>query len=70
MDKLLEQEGRFIAQINEMGVYDVLRHVRFDKSGSPWVMGAVGDALLKRAAALRNTDQNAWVSASKTLGWD
>lgn len=51
-------------------VMQLLDGVRFSPTGNPWFQDETGEYWLKRLAELRTQDNDAYVRASKTLGWE
>lgn len=56
--------------IDRMNVQELLHGVRFAPIGDERFQGERGEYWLKRLAALRSQDNNAYVQASKTIGWE
>lgn len=57
------------AQIDAMSVYDLLHVVRFAPIGDARLQDGNGEYLMKRLAELRAQDNDAYVAASKEMGW-
>ena len=58
------------AEIDGMNVYTLLYGVRFSRIGDPKMQGEAGEYWRKRLGELRDKDPDAYVSASKTMGWE
>jgi hypothetical protein len=63
----LTQENQ--AKIDSYGVEQLLARVRFAPIGDPWMQGETGAYWLVRLREKRNEDLNAFVDASKSIGW-
>lgn len=57
------------AEIDAKSVEEILRLVRFEPVGSPWFCGDCGPYVTKRLSELRSQDNDAYVAASKAIGW-
>jgi hypothetical protein len=57
------------AAIDKKSVEALLSRVRFSPCGDAMFQGASGDYWLKRLSELRSQDNDAYVAASKSLGW-
>lgn len=57
------------ATIDAKGVEQLLAVVRFAKPGEQWMCGETGQYWLVRLRELRHKDVNAFVEASKRIGW-
>jgi hypothetical protein len=55
--------------IDNLEVYDLLHKVRFSKSGDDWMQGETGKYWMSRLAKIRDSDNDAYVRASKEMGW-
>jgi len=58
------------AQIDSKSIYALLHGVRFTPSGSEMFQDESGEYWLKRLAELRDRDNDAFVRASKDMGWE
>lgn len=58
------------SEIDAKDVEELLRRVRFDPCGSHLFTGESGEYWLKRLGELRSQDDDAYVAASKKIGWD
>ena len=56
-------------QIDALSVYDLLYAHRFASVGDPCFQGEQGEYRMRRLAELRNQDNDAYVRASKDMGW-
>jgi len=56
-------------KIDAMSVYTLLCKQRFAPAGDPFYEGESGKYAMNRLADLRSQDNNAYVAASKELGW-
>jgi hypothetical protein len=56
-------------EIDLMGVYGLLHGVRFHRAGAECMQGESGEYWMKRLAELREQDNDAYVRASKDMGW-
>jgi len=57
------------AVIDRMSIHDLLAGNRFAPIGDKRFQGEHGQYWLKRMSELRSQDNDAWVTASKSLGW-
>lgn len=57
------------AYIDSCDIYTLLFRVRFAPVGDPWFQGETGAYWVKRLAEVRAQDNNAYVAASKDMGW-
>lgn len=57
------------AKIDAMGVEQLLARVRFAPIGDPWMQGDTGGYWLVRLREKRNEDLDAFINASKRIGW-
>jgi len=57
------------AQIDSYGVYRLLHDNRFAPIGDPRFQGEEGEYRMKRLAEVRAQDNDAYVRASKDMGW-
>lgn len=57
------------AKIDSMTLYDLLLAWRNAPVGDPRFQGEHGQYWAQRMSQLRNEDNNAWVAASKAIGW-
>ena len=55
--------------IDSASIEDLLNKWRFAPAGDPWFQGEIGAHFAKVIAARRDADPDAWVRASKSLGW-
>ena len=58
------------AEIDAMPLVAMLRRWRFSLAGDPMFQGEVGAYFSKVMAEKRNADNDEWVAASKSVGWD
>lgn len=65
---MIEQSKK--EQIDRMTVRQLLLDHRFAPAGDPRFQGDEGDYRGKRLAELRSEDNDAYVRASKSIGWD
>lgn len=56
--------------IDSLDVEQLLDRVRFAPVGDKWFMGETGPYWLKRLGELRDQDNDAYVAASKRIGWE
>lgn len=63
----LTQENK--QYIDSLDLVELLRHWRFAQVGDKWFVGETGEYWGKRMFSLRDQDNDAWVSASKLIGW-
>lgn len=56
-------------EIDNMDVEQLLYKWRFAKTGDPIMQDESGTYWGKRMAELRSQDNDAWVRASKNIGW-
>ncbi len=56
--------------IDEASLVDLLYTWRFSKTGNPLLQGECGTYFSKVMFAKRDADHDAWVRASKQIGWD
>ncbi len=66
----MELTDELKAKIDSYSVYTLLQKVRFAPIGDPLMCGEVGDYWMNRLATLRNQDNDAYVKASKDIGWE
>lgn len=57
------------AEIDSHDVYTLLRCVRFAPIGDQMFQGESGEYWMKRLAEVRRQDNEAYVRASKQMGW-
>ncbi len=55
--------------IDSLDVYTLLSRVRFALPGDEWFQGETGAYWMERLNAVRAQDNEAYVSASKDMGW-
>jgi hypothetical protein len=55
--------------IDSLSVFSLLQNWRFAHSDNPWFQGETGQYWADRMAELRNKDNDAYVQASKDIGW-
>lgn len=67
LEAWVDEEER--AAVDAMSVEELLRSVRFTAPGAPEFQGARGQYRLRRLGQLRDSDQAAYVAASKSIGW-
>jgi len=58
------------AHIDSLDVYALLYKVRFAPVGDEWFQGQTSEHWLKRLSEVRAQDNDAYVRASKDMGWD
>lgn len=58
------------ATIDGKSIYALLHGVRFSPAGSEMFQGESGDYWIKRLNELRDLDNDAFVRASKDMGWE
>jgi len=58
------------AEIDAKDVEELLRRVRYAPPGSTLFAGESGEYWFKRLDELRSQDNDAYVAASKRIGWD
>lgn len=58
------------AEIDNKSIIQLLERVRFAPIGDEMFQGESGEYWLKRLEDLRNQDNQAYVRASKTIGWE
>jgi hypothetical protein len=63
-------DPEMLAWINGASLVDLLRKWRFARPGDPFFQGFVGEHYSKVMFGKRATDPEAWVNASKQVGWD
>ena len=56
-------------QIDAMTMYTLLYKNRFAPSGDPLFEGESGEYFLRKLSEKREADSDAFVSASKSMGW-
>ena len=56
--------------INNADIRQLLKKWRFAPSGSEWFQGEIGKYYAEVMQKKRDEDNNAYVSASKSIGWD
>jgi hypothetical protein len=56
--------------IDGLSIYALLNKIRFAPLGDSWMQDETGDYWMKRMAELRSADNDAYVQASKDLGWE
>jgi hypothetical protein len=57
------------AEIDRLGVYTLLHDNRFAPIGDPRFQGEEGEYRMERLAYVRSLDNDAYVRASKDMGW-
>lgn len=57
-------------QIDAMSLEDMLSKWRFSASGDEMFQGESGAYFSTRMFGLRDADNDAWVRASKSVGWE
>ena len=57
------------AHINAMSIEQLLSRWRFAPIGDPWFQDETGDYWGKRMSELRAQDNDQYVTASKSIGW-
>jgi len=57
------------AFIENLDIEQLLYKVRYAKIGDKWMQGQTGKFWMDRLATLRNKDNEAYVRASKDIGW-
>lgn len=55
--------------IDSLSIKDLLSNWRFAHSNNLWFQGETGQYWSDRMAELRNKDNDAYVQASKDIGW-
>ena len=55
--------------IDSLGVYNLLHKVRFAPVGDTWFQGETGEYWVKRLSEVRAQDNEAYMRASKDMGW-
>lgn len=58
------------AWIDSAGLETLLSKWRFAKSGDPFLQGDTGEYFSKIMFGMRDADNEAWVRASKSVGWE
>lgn len=58
------------AHIDSKSLEQLLAYVRFAPAGDSWMTGETGGYWLTRLRDLRAVDNEAFVHASKRIGWD
>ena len=56
-------------QIDSMSLEEMLSKWRFSPPGAWMFTGEIGEYFSKRMFGLRDADNEAWVRASKSVGW-
>ena len=56
-------------KIDALSIEELLRDHRFAPIGSTMFQGKEGEYRIKRLSELRNKDNDAYVNASKSIGW-
>ena len=64
--KLTEENKK---HIDSLDVYQLLYKNRFAPCGDPWFQGETGEYWMKRLDIARNENPDAFVLASKHMGW-
>ena len=62
-------EEDMITWINNASLQSLLQRWRFEKIGSPWFLGKVGEHYQKVMFDKRNKNPEEWVRVSKIIGW-
>jgi len=65
--KLTEENKK---HIDSLDVYQLLYKNRFTPCGDPWFQDETGKYWIDRLAKLRNEDIDAYIMASKQMGWE
>lgn len=57
------------AYIDSCDIHTLLFRVRFAPIGDPWFQGETGDYWMDRLSTVRAQDEDAYIRASKDMGW-
>lgn len=55
--------------IDDLGITELMRRWRFSQVGDPWLQGDTGYYWSQRIRDLRDHSNEAYVRASKEIGW-